>query len=242
MKGGDPRRRAALFVAIRLSTLHILFFFEEDKTMRMRKSVVLVSVFFLFFAWANFFNQASSQTRARTEAGKEVILYPDGTWKYFTGLTPTVKYTKSASANKLFKTERGNFGIWIDESKWKVPRKSDEEGKWQFQLIREDGYAMSLAEGIEIPITSLKELALENAQMAAQDSKIVFEENRVVNGREILCLKIEGTMKQIPFTFYGYYYGGKEGSIQLITYTGQKLFTKYEQEFTKFLNGLVISP
>ena len=59
---------------------------------------------------------------------------------------------------------------------------------------------------------------------------------------ETEVLRINGTLKQIPFAYYGYYYGGKEGTIQVITYTSQNLLKKYEQVSTEFLNGLVISP
>jgi hypothetical protein len=86
----------------------------------------------------------------------------------------------------------------------------------------------------------LKELALENAVSAAPDAKIVFEETRTVNGKEILCLKIEGSVKGIPFRYFGYYHGGKNGSIQVITFTGTQIFGKYEQDFLEFLNGLQI--
>ncbi len=212
----------------------------------MKKSVILVLILTLFFVWIYLSCQAFAQTRARTETGKEVILYPDGTWKYVTEPTvrpfPKVSYIKPPSATKFIKTERGNFGVWYDESKWKKAGKPDAEGKVHFQLIGEDGYVMVIAEGIEMPITTLKEVVLENAQKAAEDAKIILEEKRVVNGREILCLRINGTLKQIPFAYYGYYYGGKEGTIQVITYTSQNLLKKYEQVFTEFLNGLVISP
>ena len=214
--------------------------------MRMRKSVVLALIFTLFFIWTLLPRQVFAQTHARTESGIEVILYPDGTWKYAkepTGRPSSmVKYSKPSSANKLFKTERGDFGVWYNESKWRKSGKPSDEGKINFHIIGEDGYAMVIAEGIEIPTSSLKEIALETAQEAGADFEVILEEKRVVNGREILCLKIDATIKQIPFIYYGYYYGGKEGTIQVVTYTGKNLFKKYEHEFTNFLNGFVISP
>jgi hypothetical protein len=39
---------------------------------------------------------------------------------------------------------------------------------------------------------------------------------------------------------YGYYYGGKEGAIQVICFTGQNLFGKYERDLTELLDGFVI--
>jgi len=45
---------------------------------------------------------------------------------------------------------------------------------------------------------------------------------------------------KIPITQYGYHYGGKEGTITVFTFTRQNLFAKYKEEFTNFLNGLVV--
>ena len=86
---------------------------------------------------------------------------------------------KPASAIKLFKPDRGNFGIWYDESKWLKTKQPDKEGKILFHLIGEDGYGMVISEGIGMPTTTLKEQALENALEAAPDAKIIFEENGV---------------------------------------------------------------
>jgi hypothetical protein len=189
-----------------------------------KKSVVFALIPTLFFVWTVLCGQVFAQTRARTDSGTEVILYPDGTWKYATGLavrsSPTVKYSKPISSKTFLKTERGDFGVWYNGSKWKKSAKTDVEGKVNFNLVGEDGYAMVIPEGMEIPTGSLKEAALENAREAGAEVKVSLEEMRVVNGREILCLKLEGTVKQIPFVYYGYYYGGEEGAIQVVTYTG----------------------
>lgn len=216
--------------------------------MRMKKSVVLPLILSLFFMWTFLSQQVSAQTRARTESGKEVILYPDGTWKYAkepeSKPSSMVGYNKLSSANKLFKPARGEFGIWYNESKWRRVRVENEreEGKVTFYLIGEDGYAMVISEGIEMPTSYLKEVVLGNARNAGADFEIILEEKRIVNDREVLCLQMAGTIMQVPFVYYGYFHSGKEGTIQVITYTGKNLLKKYEQEFTDFLNGLVISP
>ncbi|MEN3334605.1 MAG: hypothetical protein V7641_3970 [Blastocatellia bacterium] len=188
---------------------------------------------------------AQSQTRARTDAGREVTLFPDGTWKYADEAKPrptsTLNYEKSATAKAMFQTKKGSFRFWYDETKWRLSRPdTTDEGKAQFRLIGEDGYAMIIAEGLAMPVDSLKELAIENAKNAASDVKVVKEEKRIVNGKELLFMQLEGTLKGVPFTYYGYYYGGKEGAIQVIAYTGQNLRDKYKDEFTRFLNGLEI--
>jgi hypothetical protein len=209
------------------------------------KSVLLLLLLFCMCGAARV--SAQEAIRARTEAGQEVLLYPDGTWKFTGELKPPVttaprgRFNRPASARRVFKTERGNFSVWYDESKWQLSRRANTEtGKQSFNLVNGDGYAMIIAEGLSIPMTALKRIALENARMAAPDARIILEEKRIVNGREVLCLKILGTIEQIPFTYYGYYYGGPAGTIQVITFTGQNLFNRYEAEFTSFLNGLEI--
>jgi len=89
-------------------------------------------------------------------------------------------------------------------------------------------------------LSALKKVVLDSAVQAAPDAKILSEEKRIVNGHELLCLKIEGSVSQIPFTYYGYYYSGNGGTLQLITFTSQNLFAEYQKDFTDLLNGLEI--
>jgi hypothetical protein len=187
---------------------------------------------------------SQNTVRARTEAGKEVILFPDGTWKYVDESKAPVSnsgYTKPSSAKTLFKPKRGNFGIWYDESKWKISQPgSTDTTRIQFNLLDGDGYALIVAEGIPIPTSALKKVALENAKNVAPDTKLITEETRVVNGHDVTVLKFKGTVNEIPLRYLGYYYGGKQGSIQFITFTAQGLFEKYEKVFIDFLNGLEV--
>ena len=200
-------------------------------------------LFILIVAFAQV-GLAQDPIRAKTEAGKEVILYPDGTWKYAGESEAKAKVPadpkKQFGSKTLFKPDRGSFGIWYDQTKWQMSPKSTEPGRWQFNLRRGDGYAIAIVEELPIPIASLRKIALENAKEASPDARIIAEESKLINGKEILCLTINGTVEQIPFTFYGYYYGGKQGTIQLLTFTGEALFEKYKPEFLDFLSGLEI--
>ena len=186
---------------------------------------------------------AQAPIRARTETDKEVLLYPDGTWKYAeeVKVAPSTDriYVKPASARKLFKSKTGNCGIWVDESKWKVDANSaNEDFEFQFVHTNSDGYAGVIVERISMPVNALKEVVLENVKKLDPNAKLVSEEKRQVNGNEVLSLIVELTSHQIPFTFHYYLYAGKAGSIQVVTWTGTNLFDEYKQDFTNFLNGL----
>ncbi len=182
--------------------------------------------------------------RIKTENGREIILNADGTWKYASETLPKtakgVGFNRAAGATKVLKSDRGAFSVWYDETKWHLDSRSPEPGIRSFSLRRGDGYGYLIAEEIELPLLSLKKIALENAREFAPDAKIVFEETRTVNGKEVLCMKIEGTIEEVPFRYLGYYYAGKQGTVQFLTFTSQRLFEKYESDFVSFLNGLEI--
>ena len=185
---------------------------------------------------------AQDPIKARTEAGKEVQLYSDGRWKYSeekkSAPTANKVHSKPASAESRIKTPGGNFEIWMDENKWS--KTADESGRISFKLKMGDVYALLISEEIPIGMASLKEIAIENAKKAGTDFTLLAEDNRNVNGRGVVSMKFNITVRTIQLTYFGYYYGGKEGAIQVICYTGQNLFDKYEREITEFLDGLTI--
>jgi hypothetical protein len=201
--------------------------------------VLLVSLFALTSG-----GLSQNPTRARTEGGREVLLFSDGTWKYADESKEPAKpvsHAKPSSATTLQKTKNGSFGVWFDPGKWKLSQKSlNDSVELQFQHTSGDAYALIISERIAMPVTSLKSFVLESATKAAPDAKIIAEEKRIINGHELLCLKFEGTIRQIPFTYYRYYYSGAAGTLQVLTYTGQNLFAEFQKDFTDFLNGVEI--
>lgn len=135
----------------------------------------------------------------------------------------------------------GKASLHFDPRLWKQGP-TEAAGKLTFAHRNGDGYAMVIAERVEIPVDQLKRIALSNARDASTDARIVEEERRTVNGANVLMLRLEGTMHGIKFTFLGYYYGGPAGTVQVITYTGQNLFGEYRSDFEDFLNGFEVAP
>lgn len=196
----------------------------------------------LLFGFAPAF--AQNPIKARTEAGRDVLLFPDGTWKY-TGDEPPPParngvVVRPSSATAKVQTPRGDFVIWYDETKWQLENRTTDDDRLNFRLRHTDGYAMVLAEGLPMPMATLKMVAVKNAQDAAPDAKLISDEIRIIGGKEVKALIIEGTVSGIPFRYYGYYYSGRQGTIQFITFTGQNLFERYKVDFTNLLNGLEI--
>ena len=98
---------------------------------------------------------------------------------------------------------------------------------------------MLISEKLEIPIESLKAIAIENAKGAAPDIKVIKEEYRNVYGLQVMLMQMVGTIQGMRITYYGYYYSNSNGTIQLLTYTGEELFNDYLDTIESFINGFV---
>ena len=149
-------------------------------------------------------------------------------------------HRKAASATKQVSAPVGNFTLWFDPAKWTM-RKDAAKGELTFTNNGRNLYARMITEGIGIPKETLPGVALINAQQVDPNAKLVSQQKRMVNGHEVLVLQMDVTSAQIPFRFYGYYYGGTSGTIQLVTYTTPQLFERNYAALTDFLDGLVIS-
>jgi hypothetical protein len=206
------------------------------------KNFIIVLALFLLST-----QHAQAQVKAVTEEGDEVILFKDGTWKYTSDKkTAEIKldtlYTKKAAdATFLLKSKKISCGVWLNPKKWKFEKDANdtEPNEYSFTLNGEDVYAMFIPEKGQIPMDSWKAVAVENAKSVAPDIEVVSEGIRNVNGIDVYCMQLNGTIKGIKFTYFGYYYSSEKGSAQFITYTFQSLFKQYKPEMEKLLNGFV---
>jgi hypothetical protein len=193
-----------------------------------------------------------AQTKALTENGREVILFDNGTWKYSEegGIKSaagdsipvnTTKFTRPGSATFLVKSNVLNVGVYINPGKWTFsPHKDNETNpEYRFTMKSQEGYAIMVSEKTEINLEMMRQIALLNAQKAAWDAKETFAEYRTVNGKKILCLKFEGTIKGIKFIYFGYYFSNANGTVQLISFTSQQFFDGVQKDLESLLNGLV---
>lgn len=196
------------------------------------------------------FTFTQAQQMAVTERGEQVVLHIDGTWEYLPGEefmeteipTNPKKFEKDEASNFLIKSSNFNIGFWVNPKTWSFIKSTDLQSaaEYEFELKGEDLYGLAITEKIEIPLTTLKQLAIENARSIAPDMKVVKEEYRNVNGLEVLLLLMHGNMQGIKFAYYGYYYSNENGTVQFITFTSQNLMDKLMEESESLLNGLVL--
>ena len=185
---------------------------------------------------------------ATADDGRKVLLYPDGTWRLAVTAPPASAaegtFSKPADATTFLQAKKGPFGVWLNLDKWSqdAPGNPPDPNKISLTNKRGDAYASIISERIAVPMDSLKNIALENARAVAPDIRVVEDEKRIVNGKEVRRMKMEGTVQGIAFTFLGYYYGGQEGTLQVVAYTGGNLFSEYKADFDDLLNGTKIGP
>ncbi len=189
-----------------------------------------------------------AQTKAVTETGEEVILNKNGTWKYenitpsYTTSLDTLTLKKDANATFLIKGKTVKYGIYIDPKKWRFKADEDDNTayEYKFTLKNGDAQAMLIPERTELTLELLKMAAIENAKNVSPDAHISREETRRVNGHIVTMLELRGSIKDLPFVYIGYYYVGKQGTIQFVAYTTESLIKEHQKDLETLLNGLTL--
>lgn len=179
---------------------------------------------------------AQGEITATTDSGKKVILNEDGTWRYRESVTVT---RKSDTAKAKLELVRGKAAVYYNPDKWKG-LKETQPGRYELTHQGGDVNGLVLAERLQMTLEALRTVALNNGKEAAPDIKVVKEDRRVVNGKEILFMQLAGTISGIPFSFLGYYYAGPAGTIQTLTFTGQNLLEEYRGDMMEFLDGFTV--
>ena len=133
----------------------------------------------------------------------------------------------------------GKMAIAFDQSKWKDGESV--EGRYSLNHASGSAFAFIIAEPLVVSLDALPDIALSHARAEDPAAKVVLREKRVVNGVEVWCLKIMFTAKTIPFTYYGYYFSGAAGTVQIVTCTRQNLRDDYQKDFEEFLNGFSLT-
>jgi hypothetical protein len=143
-----------------------------------------------------------------------------------------------ANSKVFVKAPQGRFGLWIDQQKWTQNPSNNDPIKIIFTHQGETSYAMVIAEKARVSMEALERAALINAKKVSPDMTLLFKEKRVVNGKSVLCLQMTGTVQGTSFMYYGYYYGGPEGTLQVICYTTPEQFDQAKTDFDELLSSI----
>ena len=147
-------------------------------------------------------------------------------------------HTKPSSATTRVETAVQDYALWIDGNKWKL-NKFDTLGELKLSHVSGDVTAKIETDRLATPTSMLREIFLEGIKRADPNAQIVSEEQRIVNGRQILAIQFLLNSEGDRFRVLGYYHGGSSGCLQVITYSPDSKFAKSNiSEITEFLDGL----
>lgn len=189
-----------------------------------------------------------AQQTAITQTGEQVVLYNDGRWEYVTKdslreneiRSNPDPFVKKQNADFLIKSSRIPVGFWIDSNNWSFVKKEVYEAA-EYELDHKSGslYGLIITEHLDVPLTSLANIALQNARDAAPDIKVIEREFRKVNGTTVLMMRMVGTIQDIRFSYFGYYFSGSGGSTQFLVYTSEDYMAENLETVQDLLNGFV---
>ena len=189
-----------------------------------------------------------AQKSAITETGEQVTLYDDGTWTYLHKdsidatnifVNPAI-FSRGINSTFLLKSTRTNMGCYLDPKKWTF-KKADESEAAEYEInnMNLGLYGMMISEKLDLPLESLANIALDNARDAAPDVKVMEKQYRTVNGLKVLMMRMTGTIQNIKFSYYGYYYSTPKGATQFLVYSSEDIVDQNIAEIEELLNGLV---
>jgi TonB family protein len=154
------------------------------------------------------------------------------------------QYTRPRSSNRKYRAGCGVFALWADPHRWVLGshRVNDQFAEFQLNHHNGDAHTLLIAENVSVPTASLKDRAFAKVKASDPNAKLVADETRTVNGRQMVSLMMEGDLNGTQMTYYGYYYSGEEGTVQAVTITSRNKFKDYQRDFTDLLSGLVVEP
>jgi hypothetical protein len=127
-------------------------------------------------------------------------------------------HTKPYSATTRVETAVQDYALWIDGKKWKL-NKFATLGELKLSHVSRDVTAKIETDRLATPTSMLREILREGIKRADPNAQIISEEQRMVNGREILALQFVLNVEGDRFRVLGYYHGGSSGCLQVVTYT-----------------------
>lgn len=132
------------------------------------------------------------------------------------------------------------MGCYLDPVKWTFKRAEENEAaEYEINNMELGLYGMMITEKLDLPLEALANIALDNARDAAPDVQVIKKEYRMVNGLKVLMMRMTGTIQNIKFSYYGYYYSTSMGATQFLVYSSEDLVDKNLGEIEELLNGLV---
>jgi hypothetical protein len=153
---------------------------------------------------------------------------------------PPAASGNTGGASGILTVLDGRMSVRYDPSKWK-PAAASDPGRFEFSYVPVEGIAVVIAESVALSADKVADTAFANIRRQDSGARLTLKQKRRVAGADVWFQTVDATIKGTPVTYYGYYYGGQAGAVQLLTYTRRNLIGGCEKDFLEFLNGFRVA-
>lgn len=188
-----------------------------------------------------------AQIKAITDTGDEVLLFNDKTWKFKGEKNVSIQkstnyFSKGSNSTFLVKSKINGFGVYINPKSFEFKRDAkNSDNEFDFTNRKKTTYGFMINEGIELPLSTLREFKINSLKEKVTSLDILDDEYRIVNGINISYLRIRAVTKdtgETPLIFCMYFATAKSSTTQLISWTSETNFNKSSEEIFELLNGI----
>lgn len=188
---------------------------------------ITVLVFSLSFSFVQGFFQGLLGTAYPTMASTEPTL-PSPT-------TETLSYAG----------ELGTYTIEVDGSQWQwISQTIDEQSDYEWQNVKTpSAFALVMSQNKPFSIEEQKQATLESFELASETPVVILQEKQAtISGQPVLQIDLKATIDNTPMLYHNTYWGGKGGTVQIITFAPETEFDKVLPEFNSLLETVMITP
>ena len=138
----------------------------------------------------------------------------------------------------------GHIRLQYDPIEWTVDNEMSDnpDAASQLRYFNNEAFAMIIPERVEVPLESLREIALQNLESESTEVTVIGRGEVVSRGKQLLTMDVTATLELYRTFMRSYYYSDSSGSFQLICWTSENLGQEYVTVFDRFAAGLRIGP
>jgi len=174
--------------------------------------------------------------------GKSIILHDDFTWSYVN--KGKAKLSKEIVLNfdplntTVLTSKNEKFAININLIQWVQTTGINESADFQFVNADETGYGVLIFDGLPVPLESLKDILIMNANSIDPNARIIDVTSCTVNNSNGELVTYVASYSGLEFIFYTYITTNDNGTIQFTFYTLSTKFEELKPSFQEAISGL----
>ncbi len=174
--------------------------------------------------------------------GRKIILHDDFTWEVQQAEArrggETLVLTKSPKFNRVLRTRTGKVTINFNANEWRQASDTNASAEFSFQNLDNNGFGMLIYDGLPIPLATMEEVVIKNANNIDPNASIKNIEKCTVNGTHGELITYQASSTGLDFTFFSFVATKDTGTIQYTFYTLTSVFDKLRPSFLEAISGV----